>query len=54
MKLILQVLQKCKQYELTIKLTKYEFYKKKLIFLGHIVSRQDIKIDKNYIKDIAE
>lgn len=38
-KLILQVLEKYKQYRLVIKLAKYEFYKKELRFLGYIISR---------------
>lgn len=37
-KLILQLLEKYKQQELEIKLTKYVFYKKELKFLGYIIS----------------
>lgn len=54
MKLILQVQEKCKQHRLAIKLTKCEFYKKKLKFLNYIVSGQGIKMYKDCIELIIK
>lgn len=51
---ILQGLENCKQHELVIELAKDKFYKKELRFLGYVVSKQGIKIDKEYIKAIIE
>jgi hypothetical protein len=53
-KLILQVLEKCKQHGLVIKFSKCEFYKQELRFLGYIVSGQGIKIDKDFIEAITQ
>jgi hypothetical protein len=53
-KLILQVLEKCKQHGLAIEFSKCEFYKQELRFLGYIVSGQGVKMDKDCIKAITK
>ena len=42
---IKKVLIKLEKASLLLKLEKYEFYKKELIFLGYIIKRNSIRID---------
>ncbi|KZZ97110.1 Retrotransposon gag protein [Ascosphaera apis ARSEF 7405] len=48
------VLKKLSERQLFLKLKKCEFFKKELMFLGHIISTEGIKMDPEKIKAIQE
>jgi len=43
-----------RQHELYAKLNKCDFYKDKIQYLGHVISKEDIYVDPNKIKAIME
>jgi hypothetical protein len=46
------VLQKLRESRLYVKLSKYEFCLKQVVFLGHIILRGGISVDLNKIRDV--
>jgi hypothetical protein len=48
------ILKKIRKYNLLLKSEKYEFFKKKVSFLGYIISTEEIRIDPDKIKTILE
>ena len=51
---IRRTLRKLLKAELKIKLSKSEFEKKKVKFLGHIIEKEDIKSDSEKIRVLRE
>ena len=49
-----KVLRKLKQVDLRLKLLKYDFHKKRVRFLGFIVSDKGLEIDPEKVKSIIE
>jgi len=48
------VLEKIRQFDLLLKPEKCEFFKKEVMFLGHIVSTDGLRMDPSKIKAIEE
>jgi hypothetical protein len=53
-KYIRRVLEKLREKDLSMKLSKYEFYKYRIVFLGYIVSENGLVLDPEKIKAIKE
>jgi ABC-type Zn2+ transport system substrate-binding protein/surface adhesin len=51
---IRRVLEKLREKDLPVKLSKYEFYKYRIVFLGYIVSENGLAPDLEKIKAIEE
>ena len=49
-----QVLKRLEEYELYLKVSKFEFYKQSVKFLGHIVSTEGIQMDLDKIRAIID
>ena len=47
-------LKNLKEYQLNTKLSTYDFYKKELHYLGHVISKRGIVVDPTKIKTILE
>jgi hypothetical protein len=48
------ILKKIRKYDLLLKLEKYKFFKKKVSFLGYIISTEEIRINSDKIKAILK
>jgi len=48
------VLQTLREHQLYAKLKKYEFWLEEVVFLGHVVSKEGIKVDPQKIKAIVD
>jgi hypothetical protein len=48
------ILKRIRKYDLLLKPKKYEFFKKEVNFLGHIISTEGIRMDPDKIKTILE
>jgi hypothetical protein len=46
------VLQKLRDHQLYVKMTKYEFWLKEVPFLGHVISEGGIFVDPSKIEDV--
>ena len=51
LQIILQVLREHKLYA---KFTKCEFFKDKIQYLGHVISKEEISVDLDKIKEIID
>ncbi|KAE8768990.1 polyprotein [Hordeum vulgare] len=48
------VLDKLREHKFYAKFSKYEFWLKEVVYLGHIISAEDIKVDPTKVKAIVE
>ena len=48
------VIIRLKEKNLSLKLSKYEFYKYKVIFLGYIIFKEDLKLDLKKIEFVRD
>ena len=53
-KYVTKVLEKLEEKELLVKLSKYEFYKLKITFLGFVISENQIVMDPKKVKVIKD
>ena len=53
-KYIKEILIRLLNKQLYCKLEKYEFYKKKVVFLGFLVEREEIKMDLSKIANVLD
>ena len=49
-----QVLKRLMDHNLTVNLSKSEFYIKEIVFLGYVINRSKVKMDRAKIKTIKE
>ena len=48
------VLQTSREHQLSAKFKKCDFFKNKILYLGHVISKEGIMVDPKKIKNILE
>ena len=48
------VLRTLREHKLYVKLSKYEFWLKEVTFLGHVISKEEIRFDSQKVKAVTE